>query len=157
AHCCGAQPNPRVQLPDAGRRLLCLPRRDRAARPARWTPGRLGGIPAGGFGRSRRILARDRARRGRAGRRGLWTRPHPVSLPGFAGAARGGPPPHQAGPGANALSTAPPVAGRRAPVQPVLAPVPAGNLGVTLTHEHLLCDLTPFLRAPENSEERAFA
>jgi phosphotriesterase-related protein len=39
----------------------------------------------------------------------------------------------------------------------VLGPVPSGSLGVTLTHEHLLCDLTPFLRSPQNPDERAFA
>ena len=31
------------------------------------------------------------------------------------------------------------------------------SLGVTLPHEHLLCDLTPFLRSPEHADERAFA
>jgi phosphotriesterase-related protein len=39
----------------------------------------------------------------------------------------------------------------------VLGPVPAESLGVTLPHEHLLCDLTPFLRPPQNADEQAFA
>jgi phosphotriesterase-related protein len=42
-------------------------------------------------------------------------------------------------------------------VQTVLGPVRASTLGVTLPHEHLLCDLTPFLRAPQTDDERAFA
>jgi phosphotriesterase-related protein len=46
---------------------------------------------------------------------------------------------------------------RRGSVQTVLGLVPANGLGVTLPHEHLLCDLTPFLRSPRNADERAFA
>jgi len=49
------------------------------------------------------------------------------------------------------------VRARPGEAQTVLGPVPASSLGVTLTHEHLLCDLTPFLRAPQTDDERGFA
>ncbi len=48
-------------------------------------------------------------------------------------------------------------ASRRGAVQTVVGLVPASRLGVTLPHEHLLCDLTPFLRRPQSEDERAFA
>jgi len=39
----------------------------------------------------------------------------------------------------------------------VLGPVPADDLGVTLTHEHILSDLTCFHRPPGSDEEARFA
>ncbi len=42
-------------------------------------------------------------------------------------------------------------------MQTVLGAVATGSLGVTLPHEHLLCDLSAFLRPAQTPDERAFA
>jgi phosphotriesterase-related protein len=42
-------------------------------------------------------------------------------------------------------------------VQTVLGPVPADHLGVTLIHEHLLVDASPWFREPEEASKRAVA
>lgn len=39
----------------------------------------------------------------------------------------------------------------------VLGPIPAGDLGVTLMHEHLLVDATPWFQEPEEATRRALA
>jgi len=39
----------------------------------------------------------------------------------------------------------------------VLGPVPAGELGITLPHEHILCDLTCLCPEPADEEARSFA
>ena len=41
--------------------------------------------------------------------------------------------------------------------QTVLGPVPVGELGVTLMHEHLLVDASPWFREPEEASKRAVA
>jgi phosphotriesterase-related protein len=52
--------------------------------------------------------------------------------------------------------------GRRLPnpelvgkVQTVLGPIPSDTLGVTMTHEHLLVDLSPLLPVPTEAGRRA--
>jgi phosphotriesterase-related protein len=42
-------------------------------------------------------------------------------------------------------------------VQTVLGPIPADELGVTLMHEHLLVDASPWFREPEETSRRAIA
>jgi phosphotriesterase-related protein len=42
-------------------------------------------------------------------------------------------------------------------VQTVLGPVPAEDLGVTLMHEHLLVDATPWFKEPEEASKRHLA
>jgi phosphotriesterase-related protein len=42
-------------------------------------------------------------------------------------------------------------------VQTVLGPIPADELGVTLMHEHLLVDASPWFREPEEASKRAIA
>ena len=41
-------------------------------------------------------------------------------------------------------------------VQTVLGPIDPGQLGITLTHEHLLLDLDCYLEVPEEASERAW-
>ena len=42
-------------------------------------------------------------------------------------------------------------------VQTVLGPIDPGELGPTLMHEHLLCDLESYFAAPEEASERAYS
>jgi phosphotriesterase-related protein len=45
-------------------------------------------------------------------------------------------------------------AGLAGKIQTVLGPIPAEDLGITMTHEHLLVDLSPLLRPPVEASKR---
>src|SRR4051794_34944902 len=62
------------------------------------------------------------------------------------------PPGRKAGIGGQAVMTA-----RSGTVETVLGPVAPGDLGITLPHEHLLCDLGPRFVAPATAEGRSIA
>ena len=52
------------------------------------------------------------------------------------------------------MTTRSPIAGR---AQTVLGPIDAGDMGITLPHEHLLIDFTLMFKEPESERERELA